>query len=1006
MQRNLVTQKFMILQYFTCQGKVPLAHGQTRHDMLTDTDWKEHPETSVSFFGRSHEGKSVTAKIVMKPCLVVKLEHAADARIVHGIARDISNSYRGTPPRMMHLTDHFYRDPESATPAAQKFPILFMYFNSMKTLYMTRAKLMQRNPNFVDGDPTMREQNIPKFFDVPFTVTHSQASATVQVIEKSIPLQLQVMSETGVRPSSWVRAVGLELHSLSNDDVQLEVVLDQPGHSLEPLHDNTIAPLYIYSFDIEVTSREGFPVADTPDHAVIAIASSMLNTATGVITQDVHGLCPFRHHPEQADCYHYDSEMDLFEGWARSVIAKNPDIITGYNIDQFDWEYMMTRAKRCVAPDSPFYFMGKLQCVAGEFTSVSSKTKAFGQKDTFYFKLPGRVNFDLLPFLRRNMPTEEEYGLGAISTKLLGQTKDDLSIPQMNEHYWSGDPDKQWLVMKYCVQDTRLPLEIIIKKLTIVLEVEMSRVCSVFLDDLWRRGQIFRVTSQLFLYAREEGYVVSNINLDEKDDEEGFTGAKVLDPVVGPHKTVITVDFGSLYPSIIIAHNLCFSSLVPDGPPAEPDGLVYKTVQVDAERSFTFQQSVPGLLPGLLRKLLEARAVAKKDMKSAETVELRNIMEGRQLALKISANSIYGTQGASNSSMGCKPVAECTTCLGRRGLERCVAEIEQGAISGLEGTEAKVVYGDTDSLFVSVNVARGRPWDEYKHEVFELGRKIVHALNLLFQKPISIELEKVWKTLVLMGKKSYIGVMCMSEHDDGYMAAKGYAIVKRDYGAWQRETMQVVIQTFLVQNDLAGSLAQLTQQLDKLLTINPRELMQTKKLGSDYKNENLLQCVVARKTNEREPGFGYKPGDRIKYLVLAGPPPMYNKVEDFEYAVSKGLTLDYDYYADHLVNPLKLFFNCFGSEVMARVMSIFRDATGKRYRIINRMMNLCEFVTSTAPAPGTPRVLPMASEPKQKRKQANVFGEEVVAGPPKKKPRRPKPKTGKLASLDSFCNGS
>ena len=1002
MQRNLVTQKFMILQYYASQGKIPIASGQTRHDMLADNDWREHPETSVSFFGRCQEGKSVTAKIVMKPCLVVKLEDVADAKIVHGIARDISSAYRPSPPRMMHLTDQFYRDPESETPAAKKFPILFMYFNSMKTLYMTRAKLMQRNPHFVDGDPTMREQNIPKFLDVPFTVTHSQASATVQVIEKSIPLQLQVMSETGVRPSSWVRAVGLELHGLSHDDVQLEVVLDQPGHTLEPLHDNAIAPLYIYSFDIEVTSREGFPVADTPDHAVIAIASSMLNTATGVITQDVHGLCPFRHHPEQADCYHYDSEMDLFEGWARSVIAKNPDIITGYNIDQFDYAYMMTRAKRCVAPDSVFNFMGKLQCVPGEFTSVSSKTKAFGQKDTFYFKLPGRINFDLLPFLRRNMPTEKEYGLGAIATQLLGHTKDDLSIPQMNEHYWSGDPDKQWLVMKYCVQDTLLPLQIIIKKLTIVLEVEMSRVCSVFLDDLWRRGQIFRVTSQLFLYAREEGYVVSNINLDEKEEEEGFTGAKVLDPIVGPHKDVITVDFGSLYPTIIIANNLCFSSLVPEGPPLEPDGLVYKTVQVDAERSFTFQQSVPGLLPGLLRKLLEARAVAKKDMKSAPTVELRNIMEGRQLALKVSANSIYGTQGASNSSMGCKPVAECTTCLGRRGLERCVAEIEQDAIPGLVGTGAKVVYGDTDSLFVSVDVSRSRPWDEYKHEVFDLGRQIVLALNLLFQKPISIELEKVWKTLVLMGKKSYIGVKCMSETDEGYMDAKGYAIVKRDYGGWQRETMQVVIQTFLVQNDLAGSLVQLTQQLDKLLTINPRELMQTKKLGSDYKNENLLQCVVARKANEREPGFGPKPGDRVKYLVLAGPPPMYNKVEDFDYAVNKALTLDYDYYADHLVNPLKLFFNCFGSEVMARVMSIFRDATGKRYRIINRMMNLCEFVTSTAPPPGTPRVLPMASENKQKRKQADVNGKEVVDGPPKKKARCPKPKTGKLASLDSF----
>jgi DNA polymerase delta subunit 1 len=389
-------------------------------------------------------------------------------------------------------------------------------------------------------------------------------------------------------------------------------------------------------------------------------------------------------------------------------------------------------------------------------------------------------------------------------------------------------------------------------------------------------------------------------------------------------------------------------------------------------------------------------------MKRAATVELRNIMEGRQLALKVSANSIYGTQGAANSSMGCKPVAECTTCLGRRGLERCVQEIEHGAVPGLEGTGARVIYGDTDSLFVVTSIARGRPWDEYKGEVFAIGREIVRALNLLFEKPISIELEKAWKTLVLMGKKSYIGVKCMTEEDEGHMDAKGYAIVKRDYCAWQRETMQIVIETFLVHNDLAGSLAQLIQQLDKLMDINPRELMLTKKLGSDYKSENLLQCVVARKANERAPGFGPKPGDRVQYLVLAGPPPMYEKVDDFKYAVEQGLPIDYNNYADRLINPLQSFFECFGSEVMARVMSIFRDAAGKRYRIINRVMDLCEFVSTQASNPPTPRVLPMKPEAKAKRKQATVFGQEVVVEPKTKKPRRLKPKARKQASLNDF----
>jgi DNA polymerase delta subunit 1 len=807
------------------------------------------------------------------------------------------------------------------------------------------------------------------------------------------------MSQTGVRPSSWVRVAGLAVDGLSHDKVQLEVSLKTDGHFLLPVDKDELPPMSVHSFDIEVICPNGgFPNYENPGDAIVAIAASTLHTKDDSIQQVVHGLCQYTPIPG-VTCFMYETEAALLEGWAQQVIRDNPDILTGYNINRFDWEYMMKRAMRCLPSDSIFYFLGKPCCVPGEFKSVSSTTKAFGTKEMFYYDIPGRTNFDLLQFLRTSMPTEEDYSLGAIATKVLGDTKMDLSIKLMNQYFQSGDPNLQSQVMEYCVKDTLLPLQIILKRLTIVLEIEMSRVCCVFLSDLWARGQMFKVMSQFFLHARECGYVVSATNINLDDDDEGYTGALVLAAKVGVYQTAATFDFASLYPSIMIANNLCSTSLVPGGRPAEPDGIEYLDVQVDDDgRTFTFQQSVPGLLPDLLRKLLEARKRAKKDMNATSDPEKKKIYHGRQLALKVSSNSVYGTQGAKNSMVGCKAVAETTTKLGRQGLGRIVDAIEKGQLLGPFGEELTVIYGDTDSVFVAFEMEAN--FEACKPRVFEWGPQIAKELNKMFKKPVSIEFEKAWTRFVIMKKKCYIGIKHVAVGEEGYMDATGYAIVKRDYCAWQRETMQVVIERFLMQDDLKGSLEQLSHMLDKLMTVQPRDLMLTKRLGADYKNENLLQCVVAREANEREPGQGPKPGDRVQYLVIEGPPPLYTKVQDFNFAVREKLPIDYDYYAEHLINPLTSFFDCFGPQVMARVLSLFRDAAGKRYRLLNRVKDLSEYISSTAPPVQTPLVMPRDVEPVNKRRQASLFGGEAIQEPVKKKPRRAQRKVGKQGTLE------
>lgn len=982
------TVDFQALSYFIGRGKVPCHPPDVSPYVRMNEDWTQDHEASVVLFGRTLEGRSVTVKVLVLSCLVVRLWNARDAALVTKLVSD-----QRFPPktvvRHMHRNDCFHLDSTLEVPSAAKFPFLFIYFQCDRDLYFARAKLMNRNQAFDADDPQkMRMQNIPKFFDTPKSISIDGYTFMVQVVEKAVPLQLQLMAITGIRMSGWVRATGVPIKHLSSSEIQLEVSVLEPwneAHDLIPLEINANAPIIVYSFDIEVTAPDGvFPTADDPAHAIIAIGSTTYNTQTGEITHTVHGLGRFTDGPG-VECYHYESEQELLEGFARDIIKQNPDVVGGYNIDGFDWMYIHQRATR-LPPDSVFHYTGKLSSVKIVYSSISSTTKAFGPKLTARYNLPGRINFDLLPFLRRNI-TAPSYSLGAISTLLLGQTKDDLTIPAMNAHYRSGDPDRVWLVMKYCVQDTFLPIKILEKRLTFVLELELSKVCCVALQDLWQRGQLFRAESQLFLFARARGFVLSTSHLEGGDDD-GYVGATVLDAQAGFYLNVATCDFSSLYPSIMIAWNLCPSSLVATDAPRD-ERIVYKDVDVGDGVIHTFQQSIPGLLPELLRSLLDARRRAKQDQKTAATPELAGIMDGRQLALKCSANSIYGFQGAVTSKYSCTPVAAATTALGRKGIQLCVERIQDGDLRGPNGTKLRVIYGDTDSVFIVFETG-GRPWDECKDELFALGQNVTAELNKMFKKPISLELEKIWSVLVLMAKKVYVGMMHGDARDQGKMTAKGYGIGKRDYSTWQRATMKDVIERVIVHNDLPGALKTLALALNNINKAPAADLMLTKKLNDGYKSQNNPQCEVARKSNERAPGFGYKPGDRVEYLVLTGPLPLYTKVEDFKFAVEKGLPIDYDWYANHLLGPFEQFFVCFGPDVMRHVKRIFTTAAGTRYGQVQRIGNLSRFIVGPAAEPTMPKVLPMIKQAPAKR-QATVFG--TVAQPVAKKQRKPKART-------------
>ena len=147
-----------------------------------------------------------------------------------------------------------------------------------------------------------------------------------------------------------------------------------------------------------------------------------------------------------------------------------------------------------------------------------------------------------------------------------------------------------------------------------------------------------------------------------------YEGAIVIDPERGYYdKPIATLDFASLYPSIMMAHNLCYTTLVPSYEAHKyPPEIIQKTPNGDW---FIRREHKKGILPIILEELIGARKQAKKELKAATDPFVRGVLDGRQLALKISANSVYGFTGAQVGQLPCLPISSSVTAFGRVMIE-------------------------------------------------------------------------------------------------------------------------------------------------------------------------------------------------------------------------------------------------------------------------------------------------------------------------------------------------
>ena len=724
----------------------------------------------------------------------------------------------------------------------------------------------------------------------------------LKLYESNLDPVLRLMHTTGIQSTGWLDS-GSDCTEANCANTDIDITCNN-WKNLKPVDKPETAPFVVASLDIECNSSTGkFPDAEILGDCCFQIAVSLCSFGSDV-PYNKTCFCYKQTDSELEGCtiLSYDSERKMLEAFSEYMVEMDIDIITGWNIFGFDMNYIMTRANmvRC-SPE--FYEMSKLKGHTCEMKVKKLSSSALGDNELKLLPIPGRFIFDMFHEVKKGYKLDS-YKLDNVSKLYLGDQKIDMPAKEMFARFREEDPIKLREVAEYCIKDTLLPHKLLSKLCTLINLLEMAKATWVPLCYLVERGQQIKVFSQLTKKAREMGYLVPTIEWGQ-GLVDGYEGATVLEAQKGAYYTPITaLDFEALYPSIMVGHNLCYSTLIMD--PVYENKKLYPDLEIETFGNYKFVQNVPSLIPSILTELKQFRKQAKKDMANS-TGSLKEMYNGKQLAYKISMNSVYGFTGASKGMLPCVPIASSTTMKGRMMIEDTKNYVEK------HYPGAKVRYGDTDSVMVEFDVGERKGEEAIKYS-WELGERAAEECTKLFKKPNNLELEKVYYPYFLYSKKRYAAKL-WTQGKDGkmnmdYIDVKGLQLVRRDNTPYMREVSKELLDVILESNDTSTPKALALQRAVELLEgdVPNEKLILSQQLGDSYKSDNLPHVQVRNKMRDRQPGSEPQSGDRVPYILCKTWDPRakaYEKAEDPKYAVDNKMDIDYPYYfLNKFINPI------------------------------------------------------------------------------------------------------
>lgn len=698
--------------------------------------------------------------------------------------------------------------------------------------------------------------------------------------ETDVLFKYRYLADMGLGGMHWIDVDG---KTVNTDTVGPRAV---KAEQVKKLDRRDRADLNYLSFDIECIPQQDDRMVDAEKDPIVLISCAFEPEFQG--KEDMVLVAK----PGKTDGKHFADEEEMLEGFLDVLDRYDPDIITGYNVEDFDLPYVLQRLEKHGLPKD----LGRCE--------KHSYFRKFG--NTSDVTIVGRAVVDPYQILKRDPYTRPmRYNLDTVSQKLLGEGKEDVEYDEMKE-LWGSQGEKLQRFVDYSRQDARLPLRLLMERGLLEKFFELSRISGLVLDDSMG-GQTQRISNYLLREFNDRGFILPAKPSDEElrkrkrnREKEALKGGLVLEPDKGLHtdSCISVLDFKSLYPSIMSTYNIC------------PTTLVEGEVDVEVSESpdathFVKKDTRKGILPKIVEYLIDTRSEVKRRMKETDDENEKTRYNARQLALKDMTNSFYGYSGYPRTRVYRLSVANAITAYGRATIEKTRDMIEKEF-------DREVVYGDTDSVMV-------KPDTKDLDEAHRVSKDMSQHITDTLPGRLILEPEKVYRSLLILTKKRYAG-WAFEKAGDGWeedIDMKGIETVRRDWPPIVSDTMEEVIEIILEEGHINEAVEHVQEIITKLYNDEvPLERLQVvKSLSKKPENYDgvLPHIELAKKIKDRDPSNAPMPGDRIPFIIIKGNQMLSERSEHPDYIRENGLEVDSDYYIhSQLLPPLERIFEGIG----------------------------------------------------------------------------------------------
>ena len=1027
--------KIQIIDWQEEQEKVIIVNEDDSNDDSND-EQQEQFEYFIKIYGRTLDEKSVFINVKnFKPHFYIEIPNEWDIQHIETLMTYIYNGIKNKKGK--RVLSGFYE----YEVVNKKKLYGFTGYKDFKFLKLSFIN----NYSFYAYEEYIRQNKItnPILFEIP---------QKVKIYESNIKPFIRYMHLQKINASGWIEVKNYKKCKKvgGNKITYCDINIETDYNNIIPLECNEKPKILMASFDIECYSESGdFPDAENDCDKIIQIGTvfSWYGNSEPFLKHIITLKgCKKINDLNDVEIVCHEEETDLLLEWTKLINEHNPDVITGYNINGFDFKYMHDRAKKFGILNE-FSKLSKIRNKMSKFENLMLASSAMGDNELTYFSMSGRVIIDLLKYLQRevkldgykldyvssyyikepikkalyniekNLTTitttsfyginvnqyvnimfvdaltenihDEKYKITNLISKteiiikdgnekeeqiiqivIDGKIPDDL-FQDCYKLYWChakdditpkklfelqrGTNEDRAIIAKYCIQDCVLVTKLMEKLQVINNNIGMSNVCSVPLSFIFFRGQGVKLFSLVSKKCAELNFLMPVVkpknkpvegqewrkNYDDDDeiieDDTKFEGAIVFPPVKGVHyEPIVVLDYASLYPSSMIHKNISHETYVNDNKYRNLEGYTYNTVSYNNEDGTTTEctyakknDGTIGIIPSILKELLDKREECKKLVKTTKDNFLKNVYDALQLAYKVTANSLYGQVGAKTSPIFLKELAASTTATGREMLILSKNFIEGGfntlintalndknefikyatvffkncvdykftgdkykyknknefyeyfyiiineTFTNKQRVKATIIYGDTDSVFFSLKIhdCETRIIDCSKkalEQSIKIGQLAGETIYKILEEPQKQVYEKTLYPLILISKKRYVGNLYEDDVNKFKQKCMGIVLKRRDNAKIVKIVVGSIVNYILNKQDNIGAVKYTKDLIKKILRgeYGIDKFIITKTIRKNYVDRTRIgHVMLADRIAERD-GSVVVSNERIPFVFV------------------------------------------------------------------------------------------------------------------------------------------